>query len=141
MIAHLLFQILDKFNIASFGFRKILSAVIAIMIFTLIFAIVKFTKIDIPNFTRNIILLALIDLGGFFFLIKNIQKNNSQQNTHSEIHSDTQSQQNTQPQIQSDTQSQQNTQSDIQSEIQSQQNTQSEIQSDIQSEIQSQKES
>lgn len=69
MIAHLLYQLLDKFKIGSDGFRKILAAIIALMLFGLLFAVVKFTKMEIPNFIRNLAILASIDLGGFAFLM------------------------------------------------------------------------
>ncbi len=69
MITHLLFQILDKFKVGSLSFRKILAVFLGLMIFALIFTAVKFLKIEIPNFNRNIIMLAAIDLGGVFFLV------------------------------------------------------------------------
>ena len=69
MITHLIFQLLDKFKIGSNGFRKVLAAAIGLMIFGLLFAVVKFMKMEIPNFIRNLAILAGIDLGGFFFLM------------------------------------------------------------------------
>lgn len=69
MITHLIFQLLDKFKIGSNGFRKVLAAIIGLMIFGLLFAVVKFMKMEIPNFLRNLAILAGIDLGGFFFLM------------------------------------------------------------------------
>lgn len=68
MITHLLFQILDKFKVGSLNFRKILAVVIGLMVFALIFTAVKFFKIEIPDFIRNLIMLVAVDLGGFFFL-------------------------------------------------------------------------
>lgn len=77
MITHLVYQLLEKFGVGSLFVRKIIAAFIGIMIFGLMFAIVKFTKMEIPNFTRNIILLAALDVGGFFFIVvkqKELQK-------------------------------------------------------------------
>ena len=68
MITHLLYQLLDSFKIGSPGFRKILSITISIMLFVLLFAAVRFTQIEVPQFNRNLLLLALVDLGGFFFI-------------------------------------------------------------------------
>jgi len=69
MITHLLYQILNTFKIGSELFRKVIAATIAIMLFGLAFAVIKFTKIEIPNFTRNLIILAAVDLGGFAFIM------------------------------------------------------------------------
>jgi len=85
MITHLIFQLLDKFKIGSNGFRKVLAAIIGLMIFGLLFAVVKFMKMEIPNFLRNLAILAGIDLGGFFFLMwknkgKETGTDNSQNN-------------------------------------------------------------
>ena len=68
MITNFLFQLLNKFNIASIGFRKFLTIFISLMIFGLILAVYKFTKLEVPNFTRNLLLLASLDIGGFFLL-------------------------------------------------------------------------
>jgi len=81
----MLYQILEKFNIASQTFRKILATVIGLMIFGLLFAIVKFMKLEIPNFTRNILMLASIDIGGFFFLVfKQNQQDNNENTSNNE---------------------------------------------------------
>lgn len=68
MITNFLFQLLNKFNVASNGFRKFLSIFISFMIFGLILAVYKFTKLEVANFTRNLLLLASLDIGGFFLL-------------------------------------------------------------------------
>jgi len=68
MICNLLFQLLNRFKIASDGFRKILAVFATLMFFGLILAVIKFTNIDIPNITRNLGMLAIVDLGGFLFL-------------------------------------------------------------------------
>lgn len=68
MITNFLFQLLNKFNIASIGFRKFLTIFISLMIFGLILSVYKFTKLEVPNFTRNLLLLASLDIGGFFLL-------------------------------------------------------------------------
>jgi len=69
MITHLVYQLLEKFGVGNLFLRKILAAFIGVMIFGLLFAIVKFTKMEIPNFTRNLILLTALDVGGFFFIV------------------------------------------------------------------------
>lgn len=77
MITHILYKLLDKFNVANGGFRKVLAVFIALMIFGLIFAVVKFTRMEIPNFNRNLAMLLGVDLFGFFFVVwkeKNYQK-------------------------------------------------------------------
>ena len=69
MITHILYQLMGKFGVASEGFRKVLAAFISIMIFGLIYAVVKFTGMVIPNFTRNLVMLSAVDLAGFGFLM------------------------------------------------------------------------
>ena len=69
MISHILFNLFSRYNIGSFGFRKILAIVITILIFGLLYMIVRFTGIDIPNYTRNLVMLVTVDLAGFLFLI------------------------------------------------------------------------
>ena len=75
MITHLLFKYLNSFKIGSLIFRKILAIIISIMLFSLLFLAVKFTKVEVPNFTRNLIMLAVVDLGAFVFIIWNLIKN------------------------------------------------------------------
>ena len=65
MITHLLFKGLNSFNIGSSMFRKILSVIIAVLIFALVFLAVKFTKVEVPNFNRNLIMLAVVDISAF----------------------------------------------------------------------------
>ena len=69
MITHILYQLMGKFGVASEGFRKVLAVFISIMIFGLIYAVVKFTGMVIPNFTRNLVMLSAVDLAGFGFLM------------------------------------------------------------------------
>ena len=65
MITHLLFKGLNSFNIGSSMFRKILSVIIAVLIFALVFLAVKFTKVEVPNFNRNLIMLAVVYISAF----------------------------------------------------------------------------
>ena len=65
MITHLLFKGLNSFNIGSSMFRKILAIIIAVLIFALVFLAVKFTKVEVPNFNRNLIMLAVVDISAF----------------------------------------------------------------------------
>ena len=65
MITHLLFKGLNSFNIGSSMFRKILAVIIAVLIFALVFLAVKFTKVEVPNFNRNLIMLAVVDISAF----------------------------------------------------------------------------
>lgn len=65
MITHLLFKGLNSFNIGSNMFRKILAVIVAILIFALVFLAVKFTKVEVPNFNRNLIMLAVVDISAF----------------------------------------------------------------------------
>ena len=65
MITHLLFKGLNSFNIGSSMFRKILAIIIAVLIFSLVFLAVKFTKVEVPNFNRNLIMLAVVDISAF----------------------------------------------------------------------------
>jgi hypothetical protein len=65
MITHLLFKGLNSFNIGSIMFRKILAIIVAILIFALVFLAVKFTKVEVPNFNRNLIMLAVVDISAF----------------------------------------------------------------------------
>ena len=65
MITHLLFKGLNSFNIGSIMFRKILAIIIAVLIFSLVFLAVKFTKVEVPNFNRNLIMLAVVDISAF----------------------------------------------------------------------------
>ena len=65
MITHLLFKGLNSFNIGSIMFRKILAIIIAVLIFALVFLAVKFTKVEVPNFNRNLIMLAVVDISAF----------------------------------------------------------------------------
>jgi hypothetical protein len=69
MISHILFNVFSKYNIGSFGFRKILAISITILIFGLLYLTVRFTGMVIPNYTRNLIMLATVDLAGFLFLM------------------------------------------------------------------------
>ena len=69
MITHILYQLMGKFGVASEGFRKVLAVFISIMIFGLMYAVVKFTGMVIPNFTRNLVMLSAVDLAGFGFLM------------------------------------------------------------------------
>ena len=69
MISHILFNVFSKYNIGSFGFRKILAISITILIFGLLYLTVQFTGMVIPNYTRNLIMLATVDLAGFLFLM------------------------------------------------------------------------
>ena len=69
MITHLLFKGLNSFNICSIMFRKILSVIIAVLIFALVFLAVKFTKVEVPNFNRNLIMLAVVDILAFGFVM------------------------------------------------------------------------
>ena len=50
-------------------FRKILAIIISILIFALVFLAVKFTKVEVPNFNRNLIMLAVVDISAFGLLI------------------------------------------------------------------------
>ena len=65
MITHLLFKGLNSFNIGSIMFRKILAVIVAVLIFALVFLAVKFTKVEVPNFNRNLIMLAVVDISAF----------------------------------------------------------------------------
>ena len=69
MITHLLFKGLNSFNIGSIMFRKILAVIIAVLIFALVFLAVKFTKVEVPNFNRNLIMLAIVDISAFGLVI------------------------------------------------------------------------
>jgi len=69
MISHILFNLFSKYNIGSFGFRKILAILITVLIFGLLYLTVRFTEIDIPNYTRNLLMLVTVDLAGFLFLM------------------------------------------------------------------------
>jgi hypothetical protein len=69
MISHILFNLFSKYNIGSFGFRKILAILITVLIFGLLYMTVRFTGIDIPNYTRNLVMLVTVDLAGFLFLM------------------------------------------------------------------------
>ena len=69
MISHILFNLFSKYNIGSFGFRKILAMLITVLIFGLLYMTVRFTGIDIPNYTRNLVMLVTVDLAGFLFLM------------------------------------------------------------------------
>jgi len=69
MISHILFNLFSRYNIGSFGFRKILAILITILIFGLLYLTVRFTGMDIPNYTRNLIMLVTVDLAGFLFLM------------------------------------------------------------------------
>jgi hypothetical protein len=69
MISHILFNLFSKYNIGSFGFRKILAILITVLIFGLLYMTVRFTGIDIPNYTRNLAMLVTVDLAGFLFLM------------------------------------------------------------------------
>lgn len=65
MITHLLFKGLNSFNIGSIMFRKILAVIVAVLIFALVFLAVKFTKVEVPHFNRNLIMLAVVDISAF----------------------------------------------------------------------------
>ena len=69
MISHILFNLFSRYNIGSFGFRKILAILITVLIFGLLYLTVRFTGMDIPNYTRNLALLVTVDLAGFLFLM------------------------------------------------------------------------
>ena len=69
MITHLLFKGLNSFNIGSSMFRKILAIIIAVLIFALVFLAVKFTKVEVPNLNRNLIMLAVVDISAFGLVI------------------------------------------------------------------------
>ena len=69
MISHILFNLFSKYNIGSFGFRKILAMLITILLFGLLYLTVRFTEINIPNYTRNLVMLVTVDLAGFLFLM------------------------------------------------------------------------
>jgi len=69
MISHILFNLFSKYNIGSFGFRKVLAILITILIFGLLYITVRFTGIEIPNYTRNLVMLVSVDLAGFLFLM------------------------------------------------------------------------
>lgn len=69
MISHILFNVFSKYNIGSFGFRKILAILITVLIFGLLYLTVRFTGMVIPNYTRNLVMLATVDLAGFLFLM------------------------------------------------------------------------
>ena len=96
MITHILYQLMGKFQIASENFRKVLAVFISLMIFGLMYTVVKFTGMDIPNFTRNLVMLTSIDLAGFGFLVwkqkdepknttqTNIEENNAAENNEAE---------------------------------------------------------
>jgi hypothetical protein len=42
---------------------------ITVLIFGLLYLTVRFTGIDIPNYTRNLVMLVSVDLAGFLFLM------------------------------------------------------------------------
>jgi hypothetical protein len=69
MISHILFNLFSKYNIGSFGFRKVLAILITILIFGLLYITVRFTGIEIPNYTRNLVMLMTVDLAGFLFIM------------------------------------------------------------------------
>ena len=69
MISHILFNLFSKYNIGSFGFRKVLAILITILIFGLLYITVRFTGIVIPNYTRNLVMLVTVDLAGLLFLM------------------------------------------------------------------------
>jgi len=69
MISHILFNLFSRYNIGSFGFRKILAILITVLIFGLLYLTVRFTGMDIPNYTRNLVMLVSVDLAGFLFLM------------------------------------------------------------------------
>jgi hypothetical protein len=46
-------------------FRKILAIIIAVLIFSLVFLAVNFTKVEVPHFNRNLIMLAVVDIAAF----------------------------------------------------------------------------
>jgi hypothetical protein len=69
MISHILFNLFSKYNIGSFGFRKVLAILITILIFGLLYITVRFTGIEIPNYTRNLVMLVSVDLAGFLFIM------------------------------------------------------------------------
>ena len=69
MISHILFNVFSKYNIGSFGFRKVLVMLLTILIFGLLYLTVRFTGIVIPNYTRNLVMLVTVDLAGFLFLM------------------------------------------------------------------------
>ena len=69
MISHILFNLFSKYNIGSFGFRKVLAMLITILLFGLLYLTVRFTGMDIPNYTRNLVMLVTVDLAGFLFLM------------------------------------------------------------------------
>ena len=69
MISHILFNLFSRYNIGSFGFRKILAMLITVLIFGLLYLTVRFTGVDIPNYTRNLVMLVSVDLAGFLFLM------------------------------------------------------------------------
>lgn len=69
MISHILFNLFSKYNIGSFGFRKVLAILITILLFGLLYLTVRFTGMDIPNYTRNLVMLVTVDLAGFLFLM------------------------------------------------------------------------
>ena len=59
MISHILFNLFSKYNIGSFGFRKILAILITILLFGLLYITVRFTGVIIPNYTRNLGMLLI----------------------------------------------------------------------------------
>ena len=69
MISHILFNLFSRYNIGSFGFRKVLAMLITLLIFGLLYLTVRFTGMDIPNYTRNLVMLVSVDLAGFLFLM------------------------------------------------------------------------
>jgi hypothetical protein len=69
MISHILFNLFSRYNIGSFGFRKILAILITVLIFGLLYLTVRFTGMNIPNYTRNLVMLVTVDLAGFLFLM------------------------------------------------------------------------
>jgi len=69
MISHILFNLFSRYNIGSFGFRKILAMSITVLIFGLLYLTVRFTGVDVPNYTRNLVMLVSVDLAGFLFLM------------------------------------------------------------------------
>jgi hypothetical protein len=42
---------------------------ITVLIFGLLYLTVRFTGVDIPNYTRNLVMLVSVDLAGFLFLM------------------------------------------------------------------------
>ena len=85
MISHILFNLFSKYNIGSFGFRKILAILITALIFGLLYLTVRFTGMDIPNYTRNLAMLVTVDLAGFLFLMWKRPKETPKEETVEEV--------------------------------------------------------